>query len=173
MSVFDVELFEPINPGVSADSITARADGSPHNWTADGSPLAPATETSDAGINAHIYDVDLVEPVGHPWTADTIDITSDSIAATADGSPLTGAREQLDAEVIAVPVAIGEIYRRRPRVIEGVGYGALPRLVGEAHGVVYVAGGDGYGMLPGLTGEGQGQADDPLDLEILLLMLAA
>lgn len=172
MSTFDVDLLEPIHPGWTADTAAVTADSV--IYTADGGPLVPATEATDAGVNAHIYDVDIFEPVAHGWTADTTAITADSVIYTADGGPLVGATELLDAEVIAVPIiAVGEIYRRRPRVIEGVGFGILSALEGEAHGVIYASGGAGHATLPSLTGSAEGAADDPLDLEILLLMLAA
>jgi hypothetical protein len=60
----------------------------------------------------------------------------------------------------------------RPMPVVGVGYGLLPRLVGEAHGTVGVAGA-GAAVVP-LQGAAAGVVDDfPDDLEVLLLMLAA
>lgn len=89
---------------------------------------------------------EISEPVGGQVTADTTAYTADNtIYPTADGGILPGAVDTADATVIAgeieIPVGGGAYYpQRRPLPIYGVGYGVLPQLWGEAHGVVGVAG---------------------------------
>lgn len=95
-------------------------------------------------------------------TADTLLYTADnSTWPTADGgSTYAGATDFLDAEVIAatVPVGGGGYYPRpKPFPVEGVGYGILPELEGEAFGVVVVAGA-GVGTLARLAGKATGTA---------------
>lgn len=97
---------------------------------------------------------------------------------TADGGIITNlvsvteaanAADALDARVIAaarVSVVL------RPMPVVGVGYGVLPRLVGEAHGTVGVAGAGAATLA--IRGEAVGEVDDfPSDIELMLLMLAA
>jgi hypothetical protein len=75
----------------------------------------------------------------------------------------------LDARVIAaarVSVVL------RPMPVVGVGYPVLPRLVGEAHGTVGVAGASAATLA--IRGEAVGEVDDfPSDIELMLLLLAA
>jgi hypothetical protein len=90
---------------------------------------------------------------------------------TRYGRPPTGYRGcgRLD-ELDAVRKARGsflDIGRAMPVV--GHGFGVLPRLFGEAHGVVGNAG-NGVGTLR-LVGAAVGEVDD--DLELMLLLLAA
>src|SRR5262245_44742033 len=87
---------------------------------------------------------------------------------TADGGLLEGAQDTLDAEVIAIAVG-GFFDLSRPMAVVGYGDGELPRLVGEAYGVVGV-GGTGAVTLP-ISGEAHGEADG--DVELMLLLLAA
>lgn len=137
--------------------------------------------SADGFIPANIVQADLSEPVGGHVTADTTAYTADNtIWPTADGGVLPGAGDLLDAQVIAadtallvepadaldvldatviaaeVPVGGGGYYPPlRPYPVIGVGYGVLPELEGEAHGVVIVVG-VGVGTLPGLTGAAAG-----------------
>ena len=104
----------------------------------------------------------------------TVAISSTTLP-TADGGIITNlvsvteaanAADALDARVIAaarVSVVL------RPMPVVGIGYGVLPRLEGEAHGVVGNAG-NGVGTLR-LVGAAVGEVDD--DLELMLLLLAA
>jgi hypothetical protein len=94
---------------------------------------------------------------------------------TADGGIITNlvsvteaanAADALDARVIAaarVSVVL------RPMPVVGVGYGVLPRLVGEAHGTFGFAGAGAATLR--IQGEATGEVED--DLELLLLALAA
>ena len=138
MAIITAELFEPVSPVVTADSTAYTADNT--TWpTADGGLLTGAVDTLDgiAGILA-----DVVEAAN--------------------------AADVLDAEVIAahVPVAGGAYYPpRRPSPVIGYGYGVLPQLEGEGHGVVGRAGDDGD------TAGGEG--DDDIELALLMLLLAA
>ena len=62
----------------------------------------------------------------------------------------------VEAAAVIVPVPGGAHYpRRRLLPVIGVGYGILPQLEGEAHGVVGAVGA-GAGTLPGLVGEAAG-----------------
>ena len=78
-------------------------------------------------------------------------------ALVAGAATLTGEGE-VTGEV-APPVFIGGGHFRpqppRPFPIEGIGYGVLPQVEGEAHGLVVVAG-SGAGNLPRPTGTGAG-----------------
>jgi hypothetical protein len=61
----------------------------------------------------------------------------------------------------------------RPAPVSGVGSGILPRLVGEAHGEVILAGA-GVGVLQLVaTAAGEVEQPFPSDDEIMLLLLAA
>jgi hypothetical protein len=93
---------------------------------------------------------------------------------TADGGILTsGASDFVGAEIISAIVVVGGGYYPplRPLPVIGVGYGVLPRLVGEAHGVVGV-GGAAAATLP-IAGEGVGVVDDFDDLDLLLMLAVA
>jgi hypothetical protein len=62
-----------------------------------------------------IYDVSLYEPIHGGWTADSVDVTADSVVHTADGGPLTPATETNDAVVNANFIA-ADIYEPVARV---------------------------------------------------------
>jgi hypothetical protein len=116
--------------------------------------------SADGFIPAHIVFAEISEPVGGHVTADTTAYTVDASYPTADGGVLPGASDVLDATVIAgeieIPIGGGGYYPPlRPYPVIGVGYGVLPELEGEAHGVVIVVG-VGVGTLPGLTGAAAG-----------------
>jgi hypothetical protein len=117
--------------------------------------------SADGFIPSNIVQADLSEPVGGQVTADTVRYTADNtIYPTADGGVLPGAVDTTDATVIAGEIEIsvgggGYYPRPRPYPVEGVGFGILPQLEGEAHGVVILAG-VGVGRLPGLVGEAAG-----------------
>jgi hypothetical protein len=143
--------------------VTVTVDSTLH--TADAS-----FPTADGYIPANIVFADVSDPVGGHITADTTAYTADASYPTADGGILPGAADLVDA--VRIPaITYGGGYYWRPLPVVGVGYGVLPQLVGEAHGVVGVAG-DGVGALS-LGGEGRGEVDDGLDELIVLLMLAA
>lgn len=134
---------------------------------------------------------DIYEPI-NPITADTTAYTADASWPTADVTHLPAA-DSADASVeaaagvsliveaadaadvldaIRIPVvAYGGGGRRRRQVVEGRGYGILPPLRGEAHGVVGVAG-EAAATLP-ISGAATGEADDGLDELIMMLLLAA
>jgi hypothetical protein len=83
-------------------------------------------------------------------------------------SEAANAAAALDARVIAV-ARVSVVLRPMPVV--GVGYGVLPRLWGEAHGVV---GDVGAGTVPlALSGAAVGEVDDDLELVLLMLAVAA
>ena len=127
-SDIDAELFEPIRPGPTADSTFYTADNA--TWpTADGGILEGATDVLDASVIA---------------------------AGAAIMVEAASAADVLDATVIAVSVPGGGYYPPpRPFPVEGIGYGILPELEGEARGVVIVVG-VGVGALPGLVGAAAG-----------------
>jgi len=139
--------------------------------TADGGVLAGASDVADAVVNANFVYAELVEPVAGQVTADSTGYTADNVTwPTAVGGILEGARDLVGADVIPA-IAVGGGYylpRRRLRVI-GYGYGVLPPLQGEGHGVVGVVG-TSNGTLQ-LTGAARGAVDD--DFEVLLMMLLA
>jgi hypothetical protein len=168
VSTFDGSLYEPIHPGVTADSLAPTADSL--TPTADGGILTGATDLSDAAVNANIISADLYEPVATPVTADSTWPTVDSLEPTADGGLLLGAADVLDAEIISLVRYGGALIR--PPVVVGVGFGRLPELEGEAHGVVGTAG-DAVGTLQ-LVGAAEGEVEDPDDeLLALMILLAA
>src|SRR5262245_47995831 len=72
--VYDVSIYEPLYPGVTADSGTYTADST--NWTADGAVLVGATDTADAAV---AFGVDVLEAAD---AADVLDATA-GIVATA------------------------------------------------------------------------------------------
>jgi hypothetical protein len=139
--------------------------------------------SADGFIPANIVFAEISEPVGGHVTADTTAYSADNtIWPTADGGILGGAEDVLDALVIAsdtavlaeaadaadildatviaaeVPLGGGYAPRPlRPYPVVGVGYGVLPQLVGEAHGVVILAG-TSVGRVSGLTGAAAGTA---------------
>jgi hypothetical protein len=156
--------------GVTADSTL---------WTAD-----TICVTADGRVIC--IDADVVEPVRISITADTSLYTADNTTwPTADGGAggatdnfdavvevagavivveAADALDQLDADVEAAAAVIGGGGARyypppRPAPVVGVGYGVLPELEGEAHGVV---------------GTPTGGVDDfPNDVELMLMLLAA
>jgi hypothetical protein len=166
MAIYDVELFEPAQSPWTADSDVVTADST--IFTADGGPLVTPNEVVDGQVN--VVEAELHEPAQSLWTADSIVVTADSTIFTADGGPLTTPDEIVDAEVISVPAVVGADFLPRRRIVEGDGYGILPPLRGEGHGVVYLAVGSGSGALPKLTGAAHGIVDD-LELELLMLTL--
>jgi hypothetical protein len=112
-----------------------------------------------------VLDVSLNEPIRPGVNADTLAYSADNtIWPTADGGILEGATETVDAEVVAgeqVAYGAARYYRRRrPTLVYGYGDGELPRLDGEAHGIV---------GLPAARGEDE----DEDDLLIALMLLAA
>lgn len=138
--------------------------------------------TADGGLLINIISVEVDEiSKAEIVTADTGSYTADdNIWPTADGGLLGGAADSLDAIVIAagaailveaanaadvldaeivaakVPVGGGAYYRPpRPFPVEGIGYGLLPELEGEARGNVLVAGA-GVGKLGELAGTASG-----------------
>jgi hypothetical protein len=115
--------------------------------------------SADGFIPSNIVFAEISEPVGGQVTADSTAYTADNtIYPTADGGVFPGAVDTTDADVIAaeVPVGGGGYYPPlRPFPVEGVGFGILPELRGEAHGVVETVGA-GAGMLPSLTGAATG-----------------
>jgi hypothetical protein len=187
--IHDVDLYEPIRPGVTADSLTPSADSL--TPTADGGILEDATDLNDAVVNADFHFQEIFEPIHPGWTADSIAVTADALEPTADGGPLEPASDALDATVIAagavviiepasaadtIDADVVSFIQRygafvRPPAVVGVGYGVLPRLEGEAFGVVGVAG-DG-GVTLQLVGAAHGEVDDDLELELALLILLA
>src|SRR5262245_52468541 len=105
VAVYDVNIFEPIHPIWTADSTAVTADSVV--YTADGGPLAPATDQTYAAVNANVLFADIYEPVASPVTADTTLYTADNtIWPTADGGILEGARDATDAEVISAELPV-------------------------------------------------------------------
>lgn len=150
--------------------------------TADGTLWTADTTCVTADGRVICIAADVAEPVRIPVTADTTRYTADNTTwPTADGGvggatdildaivevagavllvEPTTALDQLDADVVSVEVPIGggaHYPRRRPLPVVGYGFGILPQLEGEAHGVVGVAGA-AAGVLPGLAGEATGAA---------------
>jgi hypothetical protein len=139
--------------------------------------------TADGYVPTNIVAADLSEPVGRHVTADTAAYSADNtIWPTADGGILGGAGDSFDALVLAADTAIlaeaaaaadvldatieaaeapvyggARHYPPKPFPVIGVGYGILPPVRGEAHGVVIVAG-VGAAVLPGFVGEAAGTA---------------
>jgi len=136
---------------VTADTLLYNADNS--TWP-----------TADGYLPTNIISAEVVEPVRAGVTADTAAYTADNtIWPTADGGISIGALDTADADVIAagtavlveaadasdsldaqlIPaiVVIGGRYRAplRPLPVVGYGYGILPELEGEAHGMVGVS----------------------------------
>jgi hypothetical protein len=178
MSIFNVNLYEPIRPGIDASTLAYSSDNT--IWpTADGG-LLDASETLDALTN--IISAEIYEPV-HPGPgADTTLYTADeTVWPTADGGIIEGATDSTDAAVNA-DILFGNIYeyvaatdaldaelipaiiaepgggyyeRPRPYPITGYGYGVLPELEGEGLGAV-IAAGNGFGALSDLSGSAAG-----------------
>lgn len=122
--------------------------------------VAGALDDIDAALLGSIISADLSEPIGGRVTADSTAYTADATWPTADGGILPGAIDSSDATVIAaeieIPVSGGARYPRlRPLPVYGVGFGILPELRGDAHGVVIIAG-IGAGTLPRLVGAAAG-----------------
>jgi hypothetical protein len=98
----------------------------------------------------------LCEPNGcdqQPWPTADGGIITNLVSVTEAAN----AADALDARVIAaarVSVVL------RPMPVVGVGYGVLPRLWGEAHGVVSVVGA-AAAAVP-ITATGVGEVDDDL-----------
>lgn len=182
MADFFVDLIEPARSVVTSDRTDYSADNT--IWpTADGG-LLEAQDTLNADRN--VIEVEIFEPVGAYFTVDTSNYTADNASdwPTADTSSYPSAADTLDAavganvlfgdlvetasaddvldaEVISeeLPVLGGGYVppRRRLLPVIGYGFGILPQLEGEAHGVVTVAGA-AAGKLPRLGGSAAGSA---------------
>jgi hypothetical protein len=116
----------------TADTHCVTADGRIVCIEADVHEAAGALDDVDAAIGAHVLSASVDEP--------------------------SAALDQLDADVFPEIVAVpgGAHYpRRRLLPVVGYGYGVLPQLEGEAHGVVGAIGA-GAGLLPGIVGEASG-----------------
>jgi hypothetical protein len=135
------------------------------------SPSVDSTSpTADGGILPGFL-IDLTEPAQRGITVDTAFYSADeTIWPTADGGILGGAADVFDARVIAAS-KFGLVFK--PAAIVGVGLGILPRLLGEAHGIVILAG-SGAAVLPiGGAAVGEVEQTFPSDDEILMMLLAA
>ena len=178
MTIYTVDVFEPIHPGWTADATAITADTVA--YTADGGPLIPATEVNDAVVNANFVSAEVVEPVGSVWTADSAAVTADSVIYTADGGPLEGARDATDAAIVAVSAELAETANALDD-LDAIVIAASAAIVAEAASAsdildatvipaiiqVPIGGyvgprrprwvvGYGYGVLPRLTGEAHG-----------------
>ena len=166
-AVISAAVFEAVGASVTVDTAFYTADNA--TWpTADGG-VSGASDSLDAevAVIGAVISAAVFEAVGASVTVDTAFYTADNATwPTADGG-VSGASDSLDAivqvagaailvevataldlldatvEAAEVPVVIGggaRYPRRRPLPVYGVGYGILPQLWGEAHGVVGVAG---------------------------------
>jgi len=152
--------------GVTVDSTLWTADSA--CWTADGRIICIPAVVAEAASALDVADAvtDVVADAVEAATAtDELDaaIGAQVLFGTVDEA--ADALDALDADVVSVevPIAVGggAYYpQRRPFPVIGHGYGILPQLEGEAHGVVGVVGvvGAGAGMLPGIVGEAAGSA---------------
>jgi hypothetical protein len=133
--------------GVTADSTLRTADST--CWTADGRIICIDADVAEAAVAFDQLDAvaDVAATIVEATTA--LDNTDAAVGANivfADVAEAATALDQLDADVVAaeVPVVIGGGGRyyppQRPFPVVGRGYGILPQLEGEAHGVVGVAG---------------------------------
>jgi hypothetical protein len=131
------EVVEPAGASsgthVTADSVLFTADS--HYPTADG--LVPGNSIPAEVVDAIVIAADAAVMVEAAAAADVLDATVEAAEAPVYG----GARH----------------YPPKPFPVIGVGFGILPALEGEAHGVVTLVG-VGIGTLPGLTGEAAGTA---------------
>jgi hypothetical protein len=156
----------------TADSICWTADGRIICIAADVAEAAAALDTFDAAVVADTtvdnIDAVIVFATAVAEAADALD-QLDAIAVPAgivlaDVAEAADALDQLDAtvEAVEVPVDGGGAYyppRQRPFPVVGRGYGILPQLWGEAHGVVGVAGNSAAQVLVRATAVGAcGQA---------------
>lgn len=130
---------------VTADTTKYTADS--HYPTADGfvpaAIAAVVVEVADAVDNvdaASIVSATILEPavaIDDVDAAVGANILSATVFETADAADVVDATVEAAAGVVGG----GRYYPRlRPFPIEGVGYGILPELEGEAHGIVGVAG---------------------------------
>jgi hypothetical protein len=177
LAIFDVNLYEPVRPGVNADTLAYSADNA--TWpTADGG-LLDIADNLDAISN--VISAEIYEPI-HPGPgADTTLYTADETQwPTADGGIIEGATESVDAvinvdigivfiyeygaasddqdaEIISAIAEIGGGYypRPRPAAVIGYGYGVLSELEGEAVGAIGIIG-LGLGTFPRLSGSAIG-----------------
>jgi len=123
-----------------------------------------ASEVADvAAIDGGIVATGALAAAELPDTAAVAGLVADAgavlgaLAASeaADSAALGG---EVAGEVVQPPIYGGGAWLPpRPVPVEGVGYGILPALEGEAHGVV-VAASTGAAMLRGLAGEAAGAA---------------
>jgi hypothetical protein len=89
-------------------------------------------------------------------TAIGVSVATASAVGNAVGAGQAEAVGEVVGEVVQPPAyGGGFVPLPRPRPVEGVGYGLMPELEGEAHGVV-IAAGNGAAMLPSLAGEATG-----------------
>jgi len=144
----------------TADTHCVTADGRIVCIEADVHEAAPALDQTDAAIGAHVLFGDMDEPGAALDQLDADVEVAGGAVIPVDVVEAAAALDQLDADVFPEIVAVpgGAYYpRRRLLPVIGVGYGILPQLEGEAHGVVGVVGA-GVGTLPGLLGEAAGSA---------------
>jgi len=147
----------------TADTVCVTADGRVICIPAYVAEAAGAVEAFDADVIAGgaVIDADVFEAADAFDQADAISsVSADAVepanafdeldadvggnVVAADVAEVAEALDQLDAAVIAaIEAAPGGAHyprRRRPLPVYGSGYGILPQLWGEAHGVVGVAG---------------------------------
>src|SRR6185436_5234382 len=149
---------------VTADSTLWTADT--HCVTADGRIVCIEAELHEAAPALDQLDAVAVVAAAVVEAATAVDETDADVEVAGgavipvDVAEAAAALDQLDADVFPEIVAVpgGAHYpRRRLLPVIGVGYGILPQLGGEAHGVVGAVGA-GVGTLPGLVGEAAGSA---------------
>jgi hypothetical protein len=143
------EIVEPVQTVVTADELQPTAD-QVGIVTADGGIISGAADALDAE-----YVVDVVEAA---FADEVADAAVNGGIAFGDIVEPADAEDLLDAIVEAAGAEIGgggPPPEQRPFPVEGVGYGILPELEGEARGVVYVVG-TGAGTFGELTGAASG-----------------
>jgi hypothetical protein len=117
----------------TADTVCVTADGRIICIDAD---VVEATDAFDQLDAISVVAADAIEPAS---ALDDLDAAVGGNVVAADVAEAAAATDSLDAAAFpAVEVAPGGAHypRRRPLPIVGVGYGILPQLWGEAHGVV-------------------------------------
>src|SRR5262245_4582658 len=112
-NIVSAEIYEPIHPGWTADSITVTADST--YWTADGGPLLGATDVADAEVISVPVEVEGGGGILRPPLRPIIGVGY-------------GVLPQLEGEDHGAVGGVGEAR------------GTLPRLTGEAIGSVGAAG---------------------------------
>jgi hypothetical protein len=142
------EIIEPVERILTADSSTPSADNIV--TTADGAPLLGTADALDAE-----YVVDVAEAA---FAGDVADAAVNGGIAFGDIVEPADAEDLLDAIIEAAGAEIGgggPPPEQRPFPVEGVGYGILPELEGEARGLVCIAG-VGAGTFGELAGAASG-----------------